>query len=254
MGRISIAVLAVAALALGGCGGGQGASTPGAGGDPAVVGATIASSSPLGVYRASGSNLVATVKGTAPVEVRTEPSSKAKADRRLDAGRTSYKTERAVLVLDRQDSWLFVALPTRPNGATGWVPADRFELTTVNDRITVDLAARKITLVVDGKTHTGPVAIGSAKNPTPTTGRYPAFVTDTLAPGGGAYGKFALGVSLHSDTLTEFGTGDAQIGIHGTNEPKSIGAAVSHGCVRVDAQIEQVLGKVKVGTPVIITG
>jgi len=253
MGRISIAVLATAALALGGCGGGQGAPS-GAGGDPAVAGATIASPTRLGVYREAGPNLVATVKGTTPVDVRTEPDSATKPDRKLDAGKTPYGTKRAVLVLDRQGAWLFVALPTRPNGGAGWVPADRFELTTVADRITVDLAKRTITLVVDAKTHTGPVAIGSMKNPTPTTGRYPAFVTDTLSPGGGAYGKYALGISLHSETLTEFGTGDAQVGIHGTNEPKSIGQAVSHGCIRVNTEIEKVLATVKVGTPVIITG
>jgi lipoprotein-anchoring transpeptidase ErfK/SrfK len=80
-------------------------------------------------------------------------------------------------------------------------------------------------------------------------------VTDRVRPGNpkGAYGAFALGISAHSDTLTEFDGGDGQVAIHGTNQPASIGRAASHGCVRVPPHVVKQLELVPLGTPVIIT-
>ena len=47
--------------------------------------------------------------------------------------------------------------------------------------------------------------------------------------------------------------GDGQIGIHGTNQPASIGNAVSHGCVRVPNEIiTQLAHNLPLGTPVTI--
>jgi len=78
-------------------------------------------------------------------------------------------------------------------------------------------------------------------------------VTDKLATGddGGAYGPFALGLSGHSDTLSEFAGGKGQIGLHGTNDPGSLGGAVSHGCVRVPKEVIRALAdQLPLGTPV----
>lgn len=45
--------------------------------------------------------------------------------------------------------------------------------------------------------------------------------------------------------------GEHQIGFHGTNEPNLIGAAVSHGCIRMhNADIEKMYDLVEVGSPV----
>ena len=96
-------------------------------------------------------------------------------------------------------------------------------------------------------------AVGSAENPTPT-GSF--FVVDKLdtANGGGAYGPYAFGLSAHSDTLTEFAGGDGQIGIHGTNDPSSLGQAVSHGCVRLPNDSVSLLAtELPLGTPVVIS-
>ena len=42
--------------------------------------------------------------------------------------------------------------------------------------------------------------------------------------------------------------------IHGTNNPKSIGGFVSYGCIRMhNADISDLYGRVRVGTPVIVT-
>ena len=45
------------------------------------------------------------------------------------------------------------------------------------------------------------------------------------------------------------------IGIHGTNEPDSIGRTVSNGCIRVDNDvITEMASFLPLGTPVTISG
>ncbi len=98
-----------------------------------------------------------------------------------------------------------------------------------------------------------PVAIGTDATPTPTGRFYVTDVIDTGKPDG-AYGPFALGLSAHSDVLDQFAGGDGQIGIHGTNQPDSIGTSASHGCVRVPNEVITALaGNIPLGTPVTIT-
>ena len=150
--------------------------------------------------------------------------------------------------------WLEVAVPVRPNGSRGFVRASDVDLARVEYSIDVDLAAKRLWLNdAEGEVvlETA-IAIGSPENPTPT-GEF--FVTDVLDTGaeGSAYGPFALGLSAHSDTLSEFGGGDGQIGIHGTNRPASIGNAVSHGCIRVPNEIVvRLADSLPLGTPVSI--
>lgn len=79
-------------------------------------------------------------------------------------------------------------------------------------------------------------------------------MTDLLdTPDGGAYGPFAIGLSAHSETISEFAGSDGQIGLHGTSDPGSIGQAVSHGCVRVPNDvIARLASDLSLGTPVTI--
>ena len=74
-------------------------------------------------------------------------------------------------------------------------------------------------------------AVGAAATPTPT-GRY--YVNQRLIPDdpGGPFGPGAIGISAFSNVLTGWTQG-GPIAIHGTNEPWSIGHAVSNGCIRV---------------------
>ena len=53
--------------------------------------------------------------------------------------------------------------------------------------------------------------------------------------------------------LTEFGGGDGQIAIHGTNNPGDIGQDVSHGCVRIENAAIERLSTLPLGTPVVIS-
>lgn len=165
---------------------------------------------------------------------------------------TSLGSPRSFFILAVQDGWVRVELPVRPNGSTGWVKASDVKLQPVTDSIRVVLATRTIYVTRAGhQVISGPVAVGSTRNPTPKGSFY---VTDLVKPKdpGGAYGEFALGLSAFSSTLTEFAGGPGQVGIHGTNVPGSIGKPVSHGCIRVPDQVDRALRDLKLGTPVVI--
>jgi lipoprotein-anchoring transpeptidase ErfK/SrfK len=166
---------------------------------------------------------------------------------------TGFGSARVLLANARKGSWYRVTLPTRPNGSTGWVRARDVSLYRVRDELRVDLTARMLTWLRDGKVALEtPVAIGAPETPTPT-GAF--FVTDLLdnADDDGPYGPLSIGTSAHSDQLTDFAGGDGQIGVHGTNAPWSIGQAVSHGCVRVPNDVvRQLAQNIPLGTPVVI--
>jgi lipoprotein-anchoring transpeptidase ErfK/SrfK len=167
-------------------------------------------------------------------------------------GTTEFGTVRVVLVVKERGKWLKVRLPDRPNGSVGWIREDSVEVRTVTDAVDIDLEARTLRWAQDGSVVLEtPIAIGAPDTPTPT-GRF--YVTDLLdTPDGGSYGPFAAGVAAHSDRLSEFGSGDGQIGLHGTADPSSIGRAVSHGCVRMPNDvITQLATSVPLGTPVTI--
>jgi len=58
-------------------------------------------------------------------------------------------------------------------------------------------------------------------------------------------------LSGFSNQLTSFAGGDGVIGIHGTNDPSTIGQTVSHGCIRMhNADIEKLVPVLPLGTPV----
>lgn len=157
-------------------------------------------------------------------------------------------------VLDSRCSptWFRVQLPMRPNGIVGWVSASQVLLGTIHTRIEVDESARRLTLYKDGRpVLVSRVAVGSPATPTPT-GDY--YVNQRLIPTdpNGPYGPAAVGVSAFSNVLTGWTRG-GPIGIHGTDEPWSIGHNVSNGCVRLPNPVVRRLFKLTLaGTPVII--
>lgn len=83
-----------------------------------------------------------------------------------------------------------------------------------------------------------PIAVGKSSTPTPH-GRY-TIANKTMHPGD-IYGSRWLGLSI------------PHYGIHGTNNPSSIGQAVSKGCIRMyNRDIENLYRQVQIGTPVLI--
>ena len=95
------------------------------------------------------------------------------------------------------------------------------------------------------------VAVGSPATPTPL-GHY--YVNQRLIPDdpSGPFGPGAVGISAYSNVLTGWVQG-GPIAIHGTNEPWSIGHAVSNGCIRLpNSTLRRVFAAAFNGTPVVI--
>jgi len=148
--------------------------------------------------------------------------------------------------------WLHVQLPLRPNGVTGWVRANHVKRITVRTRIVVDLSQRTVRFYKQGRlVLQAHAAVGASATPTPL-GRY--YVNQRLIPGdpGGPFGPGAIGISAFSPVLTGWTQG-GPVAIHGTNEPWSIGRAVSNGCIRIPNAVDKKLfWQAPAGTPVII--
>ena len=94
------------------------------------------------------------------------------------------------------------------------------------------------------------VAVAAENRPTPG-GRY--YLTELLQPPTphSIYGTLAYGLSGFSEVLETFNGGPGQLGIHGTNDPDSIGTQVSSGCVRmVNSDIDHIAQFLPLGVPV----
>ena len=210
---------------------------------PVWEGFAASSDSPLG--------LAALAHG--PVDVFSAPGD-VEPEMTLEAT-TILDTVTVLAVVDEpEDGWVEVMLPVRPNGSTGWVSTDQVSLYAVDGEIHIDLSERSLTYVIDGVTVLETeVGVGSEHNRTPV-GVF--FVTDnvTLADPNSPWGPHALGLSARSDTITEFNGGDGIIGIHGTNNPGSIGGNISLGCIRLpNDKITTLYERVPIGTRVIVT-
>ena len=150
---------------------------------------------------------------------------------------------------------LRVLLPTRPNGSLGWIDAGAVELTRHNYEIRVDLEAYSLT-VLQRDVPILETTVGVARENAPTPrGRY--YTTELIRPlvPDSVYGAYAYGLSGFSEVFEQFNGGDGQLGIHGTNEPATLGTNVSAGCIRlhnddITLLVEQL--RLPVGVPVVI--
>ena len=149
-------------------------------------------------------------------------------------------------------TWYHVLLPMRPNGASGYVRARALWVTRVRTRIEVDVSARRLSFFRRGRlVLRAHVAVGSGATPTPY-GRF--YVNQRLIPSNpnGPYGPGAIGISAFSNVLTGWAQG-GPVAIHGTNEPWSIGHAVSNGCIRLpNSVLRRLFHATPAGTPVVV--
>jgi lipoprotein-anchoring transpeptidase ErfK/SrfK len=255
---VAVAVVALSAA----CGGSHGPREAAAASSATTATTAATTTAPAGATTDAAAGTATVARADTPLDVYAAPGDAA-SSLTLPAT-TGFGSPRALLVdasaataaaAADDPGWVPVLLPTRPNGGTGWVRRDQVELHTVDEAVTIDLAARTLTLSAgDEVVLTTPVAVGTDQNPTPTGAFY---VVDKLDTGNaaGAYGPFAFGLSAHSETLSEFGGGDGQVGIHGTDDPSSIGRAASHGCIRVPNDVAvRLAATLDLGTPVTIVG
>jgi hypothetical protein len=196
----------------------------------------------------------AVVRRVAPV--RTGSSSRSRVVARyprLDVN--GFQTVFGVLgarVEDCRPLWFHVLLPSRPNGSTAWVRASDVRVYPVSSRVDVDLTRRRVSVYHWGSlVFTARAAIGASGTPTPI-GRFYVNERFLLSSAEGPFGSAALGISAHSDVLKNWVQG-GPVALHGTNEPGSIGSAVSHGCVRLsNAEMMRLFRIAPAGTPVLI--
>src|SRR5262249_46735261 len=236
------AVLAVA--------GGGGATKQAAHSQPPVRTCTAGAFHRLGSAKLT---FAAIVRSHATVSARPGHGAFARFGRLNENGVPTIFSARGVRVDRRcRRTAYLVQIPRRPNGVTGWVPASQVDVERVPTRIVIDLSRRRVTLYRRGRrVLSATAAIGSAATPTPT-GRF--YVNQRLIPAdpNGPFGPGAVGISAFSDVLPGWTQG-GPIAIHGTNEPWSIGKAVSNGCIRLpNATVRRLFAQAVNGTPVLI--
>lgn len=165
------------------------------------------------------------------------------------------ETPLVFLVESQQADWYRVYLPVRPNGSTGWVRGSQVTVTGTDSQLDVYLSDHVLVLSSGGVEQARfPLGVGRADRPTPN-GLY--FIRELLVPPDPTdiYGPYAYGLSGYSPVLDSFRGGDAVIGLHGTNDPSSIGGDVSSGCLRLNNADVTMLAetyRLPLGTPVYI--
>jgi len=124
----------------------------------------------------------------------------------------------------------------------------------VTRTIVVSLADRRLALLEDGVVaRVYPVAVGKDTTPSPT-GTF-TIVTRVTDPTYYHNGK-VIPAGPESPVGTRWmGLSQKGYGIHGTNEPRSIGKAASHGCIRMGRRdLEALFAQVRAGDVVEIVG
>ena len=100
-----------------------------------------------------------------------------------------------------------------------------------------------------------PAGVGTGDTPTPP-GIY--YLVALIKPTNRGYGPYAYALSGHSETpgLETFAGGEGRLGLHGTDDPSSIGKDASHGCIRIPNDvITRMAEKIRLplGVPVVVT-
>jgi hypothetical protein len=142
---------------------------------------------------------------------------------------------------------------SEPGALLGWLaagqalsspppPAGPDPLSGEHVQIVIEAVQRRLYLFAGGRIYRSwPVAVGTPETPTPIG----HFAIQAKAVWGGAFGARWMQLSIPWGTY----------GIHGTNNPGSIGSRASHGCVRMwNRDVVQLYALVPVGTPVDVRG
>lgn len=197
--------------------------------------------------------LIARVETGATVALRSRPNGPVS----LRVGDTSkFGSQQRLGVVRSHGRWLGVTTPDLPNGTLGWIDRGSAAIHVERTRWTIqaDISSRTVTLSRGGRpVKRLRVAVGRTGSSTPT-GHY--AVTDKLSGGnyGPYYGCCILALSATQPNTPPGWTGGNRMAIHGTNDPSSIGAASSAGCLRAaDSDLAFLMSRVPVGTPVIIS-
>jgi hypothetical protein len=199
--------------------------------------------------------LIGTAK-TPSVVARKRPNPEAPIIERF--GRRNVQGGPQVFLL-RNEAWAAngglyyrALLPVRPNGTTGFVPADRLRVSWTDYHLVVDRHALRLTLWKGCRVaHRFHIGLGTKETPTPVGHFYLAVLMKPPNPKT-VYGAYAYGLSGYSKVIRNWRWGGV-IGLHGTNKNSSVGHRVSHGCIRMrNSAIKALVRILPLGTPITI--
>ena len=235
-----------------------------------VIAAPASASSPSGSpsakeRKASGKGSGAARQSTvARILIRTKVRARPGFDRRIKTvvqtrSRWSKGSQR-LLVLKRRridgTVWLKLRLPTRPNNASGWIPASRARMSKNPWLVRVNLVTKRVRVFKRAKRILEfRAVVGAVATPTPR-GRFAIYERVRQPDAAGFLGPFALHLTAHSNVLDNYGGGPGRVAIHGRGPASLIdplGSARSHGCLRVgNGRIVALAKMLPLGTPVVI--
>lgn len=170
------------------------------------------------------------------VDVWDAPGGAGSPERTLDAA-DELSGQLTFVVDEQQEDWLRVQLPVRPNGSTGWIQTSDVSLSEHDFSVEVRLGDHRM-LVHRGEREVldTPIGVGTTDAPTPGGTYYVKELLQPPDPAGG-YGPYAYGLSGFSEVFTSYSGGAGVIGIHGTNEPETVGQDSSDGCIRLTNEV-----------------
>lgn len=258
----TLAVAVVAALWL------TGSGSPGAEAEPsggpgssaeaarpgAEAGARAGPDRRLELEAPAGAEPVIWVRPGKRVAIRTEPGGGEVAE--VVGRKTEFGSPTVFGVIETAGRWAGVSTAALPNDRLGWIRLDALRLGTswTRQSIVVDLSERRAELREgERKVRELTVTVGAPASETPT-GRF--AVTDTFRGGlNPAYGCCAVAISATQPHVPSGWLGGNRIAFHGNGTGGPLGVAASNGCLRAaDADVDTLVDRVGLGTPVLIRG
>lgn len=156
------------------------------------------------------------------------------------------------LVEERHRGWAKASLPV-PMPKSGWLPSDQISYSRHPYRIVVELARHRLVLFKGSDVvRVEAVGVGTVNSPTPP-GTY--YTTELLRPPDpdGFYGPFAYGLNGFNGAPADQEGLNGQMGLHGTNDPTTLGREVTLGCLRVsNGAIRALATMLPVGVPIFV--
>lgn len=214
--------------------------------------AALPSATTFGAVRDAPVNLTATSHGNVVQIGRAMPAFATPGGKAIamvpatQIGMTSW-----LPILAHRANWIQVRLPSRPNGATAWLPATGLRTAQTTWSVTVHLVAGTVS-IEHGDQAVGTWPIGHGKDSTPTpTGQ--TFLLAAFSDPGESYSPVIYATGAHSNTLDSYGGGPGTVAVHGWPTKAGRIGKVSHGCVRVPADALAKFSLMPLGTPISIT-
>ena len=148
------------------------------------------------------------------------------------------------------DDWLEVFLPVPPVGSSGWVHAD--DVTVTEHQFSIELHRKGHRIVVRNGEEVilfEPLGVGPDAPPAGTR----AYIKELLQPpvAEGPYGAFVYGLSGAINHVSSFASGEGIVGIHGTDQPETVGTDTARGCFSLrDDILRKLTEQLPLGVPV----